>query len=138
MIGVYIGVGVAVIAVLGMLTSKLIKKQNRKNKDVEEIKGVRYTLDSEISKPENENVEGLDAKISYNKNDILIPVKEEKTVGKNADIKPGKYTILTTVEDKTQINIRLGGYVRVYSHGSEIVLAEGDKITPLSVGIILR
>lgn len=43
MIGVYIGVGVAVIAVLGMLTSKLIKKQNRKNKDVEEIKGVRYT-----------------------------------------------------------------------------------------------
>lgn len=138
MIAIYISAGVAALLVVAMLTSKLIKKKNRKNKDVEVIKGVRYTTDAEITKPEDESVEALDAKISYNKGDILIPAKKEMLVGKNADLKPGKYTVLTTVEDQTQINIRLGGYVRQYSHGSEIVLAEGDTITPVSVGIILR
>ncbi len=137
MVAVYIVSGVALLGVISLLAGRLIRSNTRKGKHIEEIKGVRYTTSDQTLKTPDEN-ENLEAKISFNTRDILIPVKKEMVVGKNDDIKPGKYTILTTVEEKTTFNIRLGGYVRVYTHNSEIILAEGDKITPLNIGIILR
>lgn len=137
MVAVYIVSGVALLGVISLLAGRLIRSNTRKGKHIEEIKGVRYTTSDQTLKAPDEN-ENLEAKISFNTRDILIPVKKEMVVGKNDDIKPGKYTILTTVEEKTTFNIRLGGYVRVYTHNSEIILAEGDKITPLNIGIILR
>jgi len=137
MVAVYIVSGVALLGVISLLAGRLIRSNTRKGKHIEEIKGVRYTTSDQTLKEPDEN-ENMEAKISFNTRDILIPVKKEMVVGKNDDIKPGKYTILTTVEEKTTFNIRLGGYVRVYTHNSEIILAEGDKITPLNIGIILR
>jgi hypothetical protein len=82
--------------------------------------------------------EDLDVKISYNKGDIVIPANQERKVGKGEDIKPGKYIILSTVEGTDTINIRIGGYVRVYAHASEIILAEGETVCPTNIAVILR
>lgn len=133
------GVIIAAVAgalVIALLAVKVIKKSRLKGNNVEEIKGVRYTATSDTTQPHVES--DADVKLSYNKTDILIPVKEERTVGKDADLKPGKYIILTTNEEIDTLNVRLGGYVRVYNHGSEVILAEGDTICPVNIGIILR
>ena len=115
---------------------KVVKACRRKGNHVEEIRGVRYTTTSDYTKEATD--EDLDVKISYNKGDILIPANQERKVGKDADIKPGKYIILSTVEGTDSINIRLGGYVRVYAHGSEVILAEGETITATNIAVILR
>lgn len=133
----YIIVGaVAAVILVALVIVKMVKAFRRKGNHVEEIGGVRYTTTSDYTKEATE--EDLEAKISYNKGDIVIPTNEERKVGKDADIKPGKYIILTTVEGTDSLNIRLGGYVRVYAHGSEVILAEGDTISPVNVAIILR
>ena len=135
MIAVYIVSGIALVGVIALLSARLVRSHKRKS-GVDEIKGVRYTTSDQTIQPKGID-EDVDAKISYNTKDILIPAKKEMIVGKYGDLKPGKYTILTTAEDKTTFNIRLGGYVRVYTHNSEIILAEGDKIKQLNIGIIL-
>lgn len=132
----YIIGGGACVLLLILIIIRVLRRSRLKGNNVEQIKGVRYTTTSEYTETPKE--EDLDVKISYNKTDIIIPVKEERKIGKKADIKPGKYIILTTVEGTDALNIRLGGYVRVYPHGSEIILAEGDTICPVNVGIILR
>ena len=132
----YIIGAVGVVVLLGLGTYKAVKKRRSRGNNVEEIKDVRYTTTTEFIK---ENAEGdVDAKISYNRNDILIPVNTEKAIGRDTDVKPGKYIILTTAEGTEELKVRLGGYVRIYAHGSEVILAEGDTITPVNVGIILR
>ena len=59
-------------------------------------------------------------------------------VGKNEEVKPGKWTILASNDSITVFNVRVGNYVQEYKHGQEIILAEGDEICPTSTTIILR
>ena len=59
-------------------------------------------------------------------------------IGKNIYVKPGKYTMLATKDDEEKFNVRIGVYVKEYSHAQEIVLAEGEEITAVSTDIILR
>ena len=59
------------------------------------------------------------------------------SVGKKSPIKPGKYTVLSAYSNEETFNIRIGGFVKEYKHGQEIVLADGDEICPTSTTIIL-
>lgn len=133
---VYVAIAAAAILLICIII-KIVKASRRKGNHVEEIHGVRYTTTSDYTK-EGEDENNPDVKISYNKGDILIPANQERKVGRDADIKPGKYIILSTVEGTDSINIRLGGYVRVYAHGSEVILAEGETITATNIAVILR
>lgn len=87
MVAVYIVSGVALLGVISLLAGRLIRSNTRKGKHIEEIKGVRYTTSDQTLKEPDEN-ENMEAKISFNTRDILIPVKKEMVVGKNDDIKP--------------------------------------------------
>ena len=133
----YVIVGLVAAGILLLcVIYKIVKASRRKGNHVEEIRGVRYTTTSDYTKEATE--EDLDVKISYNKGDIVIPANQERKVGKGEDIKPGKYIILSTVEGTDTINIRIGGYVRVYAHASEIILAEGETVCPTNIAVILR
>ena len=133
----YVIVGLVAAGILLLCVAiKIVKAARRKGNHVEEIKGVRYTTTSDYTKEATD--EDLDVKISYNKGDIVIPANQERKVGKGEDLKPGKYIILSTVEGVESINMRIGGYVRVYAHASEIVLAEGDTVVPTNIAVILR
>ena len=113
------------------------KKAKNKNKQkevnaVEEIGGVRYTPEATIVDDNG------DVAVSYIKEDIILQPRKMVSVGKKSPIKPGKYTVLSAYSNEETFNIRIGGFVKEYKHGQEIVLADGDEICPTSTTIILR
>lgn len=127
-----------VIAVISSIVGTIKKNKIRaeeKTREVDDViikHGVRYTPEATIvNKDGTENV-------TYVKDDIIIKPRKVAKVGKNADIKPGKWTILASNDSITVFNVRVGNYVQEYKHGQEIILAEGDEICPTSTTIILR
>lgn len=129
---------VIAIAIVGSIVSTIKRNKIRaeeKTREVDDViikHGVRYTPEATIvNKDGTENV-------TYVKNDIIIKPRKVLKVGKNEDIKPGKWTILASNDSITVFNVRVGNYVQEYKHGQEIILAEGDEICPTSTTIILR
>lgn len=123
--------GIILLSLISFLGSNIAKKRKIKKTGIEEDHGVRYTADSNIGTEDA-------PQISYIKEDIIILQNTLEVVGKNNKIKSGKYTILSTIEGMDSFYVRIGSYVRGIKHGSEVVLAEGDRITPVSCSIILR
>ena len=132
MLPVYIGAGVSVSIVLLMLVLKLTKKKNIKTRDAEIVEDVNHIQDYSNFELDTNN----DA--PFEKDDIFVPAKVDMKVGKTEHILPGRYVVWSTDETRTTLNIKIGSYIRVLEHGSEIILAEGDTIMPIAVGIILR
>lgn len=129
---------VILVAIVGSIIGTIKKNKVRteeKTREVDDVvvkHGIRYTPDATIvNKDGTENV-------TFVKDDIIIKPRKVARVGKNADIKPGKWTILASNDSVTVFNVRVGNYVQEYKHGQEIILAEGDEICPTSTTIILR
>lgn len=108
------------------------EEESREVEDVEIKKGVRYTDDMTV-------VDKLgDMNISFGKGDLLLKQNVTYTACKKSEFKPGKYTILSSKEGEETFNVRLGTYVKEYKHNQNVVIAEGEEITPVSTDIILR
>ena len=105
---------------------------SREVDDVTMKKGVRYTDDMTIVTQDG------DTNISFGKGDCVLKQNQTYVADRKGYVHPGKYTILATKEDEETFNVRIGIYVREYHHGQEIVLTEGEEITPVSTDIILR
>ena len=105
---------------------------SREVDDVTMKKGVRYTDDMTIVTKDG------DTNISYGKGDCLLKQNQTYIADHKGYVHPGKYTILSTKDDEDAFNVRIGTYVKEYHHGQEIVLAEGEEITPVSTNVILR
>lgn len=129
----YIGIPalvlVVIIAVL-CIARKANKKKAKEN--LVERKDARYTYETDTTTQDG------DAKVSFTKGDFMLNAGVTYQVGKGKDLKPGKYIILTTDESTDKFNIRVGNYVREYSHNQEIVLADNTEITAVSHAVILR
>jgi hypothetical protein len=127
---------VVVIAVI-VIAVVAAKKKNKKDdgakaEEVVLIDGVRYTKDDDIEKTDGS------AKISHAQGDIVLAVGETKTASKEGPLFPGRYTVLASLEGNEKFNLRVGGFVREFSHGDGVILAENDEITAVSHAVILR
>lgn len=118
---------------------KIIKKRkieaeikSREADDVTIKHGVRYTDDMTIVDQEGYT------NISFGKGDLLLKQNVTYVADRKGAVKPGKYTILATKDGEEKFNVRIGTYVKEYSHAQEIILAEGEEITAVSTDIILR
>ena len=111
---------------------KRAEEEAREVGDVEIKKGVRYTEDMTVV--DNAG----DMNISFGKGDLLLKQNVTYTASKKTEFKPGKYTILSTKEGEDAFNVRIGAYVKEYKHNQEVVIAEGEEVTPVSTDIILR
>lgn len=132
-------VGVFFLAVIIVGIVRIVKKRkiaaeiaSREVDDVTIKKGVRYTDDMTIV-----DTEGV-TNISFGKGDAILKQNQTYKAEKKGYVKPGKYTMLATKDDEEKFNVRIGVYVKEYYHGQEIVLTEGEEITPVSNDIILR
>ena len=124
--------GAVVLISFAIWLGNIIAKKKKINKTgIDEEKGVRYSADDDIGTAENPNM-------TFVREDIIIAQNETEIVGKKNKVKSGKYTILSTIDTMDSFYVRIGSYVRGVKHGSEIILAEGEKITPVSCSIILR
>ena len=127
-------VGVFTVSLVGYLKNKKIRAEeaNREVEDVDVKKGIRYTEDATIVDKTGE------MNVTYNQQDLILRQNKTYTAKRQADIKPGKYTILSARDNEETFNVRIGVYVKEYKHGQTIVLGEGEEITPVSTDIILR
>ena len=137
------GVTIALICVSAVLfivcvlwvareTKLNIEKKKRQVEKVVVKHGARYTRSQEVITEEG------DVKASLNRGDFVLGKNRKYRVGKNYDLLPGKYTILSSDENQDKINIRISDTVREYKHNSSVVLSDGDVISAVSNGIILR
>ena len=105
---------------------------SREVEDVTIKNGIRYTDDMTIVTKDG------DTNISYGKGDCMLKQNQTYIADKKGYVHPGKYTILATKDGEDAFNVRIGVYVKEYHHGQEVVLTEGEEITPVSTDIILR
>lgn len=124
---------ILVVFFLNYKYSKTLKGMRGRTVDeVDQRKGVRYTI--------NQTVVDIDgnATVSLSTKDIILSPNETKVVSKKGDLKPGKYTVLTSNEGEDKFNIRVGNYVREYVHNQSIILSEGQEVTAINCPVILR
>jgi len=124
---------IVVFAFINHKYSKTLKGLREREVDGVNIKnGVRYTIDQTVV-DENGNMN-----LSFGKEDIILKQNQTEIVGVKNKIKPGKYTLLSSQDDKSEFNIRVGTYVNEYKHNQSIVLSEGQEITAVNCSVILR
>ena len=125
---------VLVVALATALIVFLVKKNKKKKNDKHAVyvkDGVRYTYQDETERDGN-------VAVTHREGDIILEKGVTYVVGEKNGILPGKYTVLAAQETTPAFNIRMGDFVREYKHDSGIVLAEGEKICPVSHSVILR
>ena len=129
------GVCLIMFVMLFAINSKYSKMLNAmRNREVDNVNqkhGVRYTVDQTVV---DENGE---MNVSLSQKDIILKQNETQTASVKSNLKPGKYTILSNGDDD-KFNIRIGGLVKEYCHGQNIIIAEGEEITAVSGTVILR
>ena len=108
------------------------KKVTTKSDNVKIVKGVRFTTNG------NEINDDGSVSITHSKGDVLLERGITYTACVGGAIMPGKYTVLSTNENIKRFNIRLGDYVREFSHATDLVIKNGEKICAVSQSVILR
>ena len=144
----YIGIAAALLCYVGLMVLKIVVNKKRQAKELgiqkekeklnlDIVDDVRYTVEENpVTVDEVTQEETVNA--TYKQADIILPQSTPMTVSTEGELKPGKYIILSTDENISSFNIRVGIYVREYKHNQEIVLAEGDTICAVSCNVILR
>ena len=133
---ILLGICLLLAVVFGFVNSKyskLLKSMNKREvDDTLTKKGVRYTVDQTVV-DENGNMN-----VSFGSGDIVLKQGKTEIVGVKNNVKPGKYTLLSTKDEDETFNIRIGAYVKEYKHNQKIVLADGEEITSVNGNVILR
>ena len=125
---------ILVVALAVALIVFLVRKNKKKKADKHAVyvkDGVRYSY-------KDETTENGKVAVTHREGDIILEKGVTYVVGEKNGILPGKYTVLAAQEATPAFNIRMGDFVREYKHDSGIVLAEGEKICPVSHSVILR
>jgi len=131
-------IGLIALAVILLVIIEAMIRKNRKRRKVRAVTGVVENKDVRLSAETAPFDKEGNIQATLAHQDIICKKGQTMTAGKNADLKPGKYTLLTAVEGQDAFNVRIGGFVREIKHGAVIVLAEGDSICPTSAPIVLR
>ena len=110
------------VVVLGVKYSRI----RRGHGSADEIDGMRYTKKED------------DAPVTHKVGDIVLSQGKTYTAVKDGELLPGNYVVLASGEATMKFKLRIGGYVREYSHGDTIVLGDGQSICAVSCNVILR
>lgn len=120
-----------VVKVKNKKLSKQLTSEETEAADIEISDGVRYTKENAVSDADGMNV-------THKKGDIILIRNKTYRVGRQCEVIAGSYTVLSAGGNEVTFKLRISGLVKVYTHGDRIVLGEGDEITAVSSGVILR
>lgn len=113
-------------------TKTLNGMKERSVEEVNQKSNVRYTINQTVLDKDG------NATVSLSTTDLILNPNETVVVDRKGKLKPGKYTILASNEQETTFNIRIGTYVKEYSHNQSIILSEGQEVTAINCPVILR
>ncbi len=126
------GIFLIATVVLAILYSREKQRGDKDRADkVRIVNGVRYSVDDKISQDGTAN-------ITLAEGDFLLKKGNVYRAQKDGTLLPGTYTVLAASDSMPTFKLRAGGYVRDYSHGETVVLADGDEICAVSCNVILR
>ena len=126
------GIFLIATVVLGVLYARerAAGDQNRAGK-VKIKDGVRYSADDRIAGDAG-------ARVTLAEGDFLLEKGKVYRAEKGGALLPGTYTVLAASDAAHTFKLRAGGYVRDYSHGDTVVIAEGEYVCAVSCTVILR
>ncbi len=141
----YVGAGLFLVGLIVLIVLNIRKAVVKNKKETEqqlqektfstqvEVKNeVRYTEGNAVETKSGE------VNVSYNQSDLILTINKTYIVGKKNKIMPGKYTLLSVNDSVTNFSVRINGIVSTFSHGCNMVFADGDIVCPTSQNIILR
>lgn len=132
LLSVTTGIFLIATVVLAILYSHEKQRGDKDRADkVRIVNGVRYSVDDKISKDGTAN-------ITLAEGDFLLKKGNVCRAQKDGTLLPGTYTVLAASDSMPTFKLRAGGYVRDYSHGDTVVLADGEEICAVSCNVILR
>ena len=105
----------------------LVKKHSKRI--IKEKDGIRYTVSD---KTQNESGQVA----TYIKGDIILKPDNVYVAGK--DFKPGRYNVLSSMENLNKVTLKVNGVSRSQEHNTGIIFMEGDIIIAEKYAIILR
>lgn len=126
-----------VLVVLGVKlrkVSKQLEKVKVRETDADSVKvvdGVRYSEDTAVAEDGVINVSHLEG-------DVVLQCGKTYRAKKGGELLPGVYTLLSGAGSEGAFKLRIGGLVRNFRHGDEVVLGEGEEICAVSATIVLR
>ncbi|MDD6995711.1 MAG: hypothetical protein SPH68_04170 [Candidatus Borkfalkiaceae bacterium] len=107
------------------------KAQEERADKVKIVQGVRYSQDEAISDRDGMNVTHL-------QNDFILSRNKVYRAEKGGELMPGVYTALSANGNDRNFKLRVGGLVKNFVHGDEVVIGDGEEICAASATVILR
>lgn len=135
--GCLLAVLLVVLVVLGVKLKKAderLKKVKVRETEADAVKvvdGVRYSEDVAIAEDGAINVSHLEG-------DVVLQCGKVYRATKGGELLPGVYTLLSGAGSEGAFKLRVGGLVRNFRHGDEVVLGEGEEICAVSSTVVLR
>jgi len=135
----YIILGLSIVTLVAVILVAVfaIKANKRRQRGVyapkvKVHKGVRY------SAKEKEIELNGEVNVTHIRGDFNVKKGETYTANRKGLLLPGKYTLLSAAEGEDKFNVRIGRYLREYSHGDTVVIPDGETITCPSHSLVLR
>ena len=125
------------VVIVALVIIAVLKRKNRRLKDgtraedVKVIDGVRYSKSDVIES-------GGEAAVTHRPGDFVLAQGKSVRAVQGGTFLPGKYTVLATGDQTQTFKLRLGGYVREYRHGDEVVIGDGETVSAVSCSVIFR
>ena len=107
------------------------KSQEERADKVKIVQGVRYSRNDAISDGDGMNVTHL-------QNDVILMRNKVYRAEKGGALLPGVYTALSTNGNERNFKLRVGGLVKNFVHGDEVIIGDGEEICAVSATVILR
>lgn len=133
-----LGIAAGLFAIALVIVSvKLARIKNRAESEkkyadkVKVVHGVRYSVDDEIA-----DAEGM--KVTHLPGDFILACNTVYTAERGGKLLPGTYTALSSGENDRNFKLRVGGLVKNFVHGDQVVIGEGEEICAVSTTVILR
>lgn len=133
-----LSVTTAIFFIVSLVLFLKMRKITRREKAQEEradkvkiVQGVRYSQDEAISDRDGMNVTHL-------KNDFILSRNKVYRAEKGGELMPGVYTALSANGNDRNFKLRVGGLVKNFVHGDEVVIGDGEEICAVSATVILR
>ena len=125
-------IAVAAVVVIALAVFLAVRSRKGGSGKVKIVDGESYTAGKSAYTADG------NVSISHEEGDIVLAVGVPQRAVKGGRLMPGKYTVLSSAEGVKEFNLRVGGYVRSFRHGDDIVLADGEEICAVSHTVILR
>ncbi len=121
-LGIALFVGVIIVAIVKVV------KSHRRAKTAQEQQKIEEAVES-----------GVQQRIMEIRNECLVLTRDVTfKVGVDGEIAMGSYVLKSSVSGEKQFNVRLNGFVNVYSDGDIITLGAGDTICVVSGTALLK